>query len=308
MHNVTPPPPQKSGSASSIPAVAYYWAAAVVLGFVLHLIYKHHQVRSHRRMLQARRYAQERSDALHAWLRAWIDEHLPTSIYSQRAAQGEEEDCTMCLITHSRDASGNLEWIHATQCAICLAEFVEGDYLRLLPCRHFFHTQCADEWLARPDVPDSLRTCPICKAVALNTGDGQGTVMAPASSLASSATHSHAELLHEEHGSCDEECACEHEHDEHDEHDHDHATPVRTGITALPVRPITALPEVRFRESLWNGQWVVAPVSPPTAPPPASTTLLQESMWNGQWIIAPALLGVRRLSRRIDNSEQSLSV
>jgi hypothetical protein len=246
------------------------------------------------------------------------------STYSQRAAQGEEEDCTMCLMTHNRDASGNLEWMHATQCAICLVEFVEGDHLRVLPCHHFFHPQCADEWLARPDVPDSLRTCPICKAVALSVSDWRITASAPATSAATSSTrshaehahshaehaHSHAELEHDEHGSCNEECRHEHDHRAR-EHEHEHTEhaddrpralddaaeegQLRSPISALPFRPITALPEGRFRESLWNGRWVVAPVSPPPAPLPTSSTLLQESMWYGQWVVAPSLLGVRRL-------------
>ena len=59
---------------------------------------------------------------------------------------------------------------------------------------------CADEWLARPDVPDSLRTCPVCKAVAISVNDdgqagvnyGQvnednGLVMAPPAFAAASA-------------------------------------------------------------------------------------------------------------------------
>mmetsp|Transcript_3677 Transcript_3677/g.11154 ORF Transcript_3677/g.11154 Transcript_3677/m.11154 type:complete len:184 (-) Transcript_3677:530-1081(-) len=45
-------------------------------------------------------------------------------------------------------------------CAICLADFVQGDRLRVLPCEgaHTFHGECLTRWL-------SLKpTCPFCRA------------------------------------------------------------------------------------------------------------------------------------------------
>ncbi|GFR46207.1 hypothetical protein Agub_g7745 [Astrephomene gubernaculifera] len=43
-------------------------------------------------------------------------------------------------------------------CAICLCEFEDGDRLKHLPCKHFYHVPCIEQWLGR-DV-----TCPLCKA------------------------------------------------------------------------------------------------------------------------------------------------
>ncbi|KAG8090151.1 hypothetical protein GUJ93_ZPchr0011g28726 [Zizania palustris] len=44
-------------------------------------------------------------------------------------------------------------------CAVCLAEFIDGDTLRLLPrCHHAFHRGCIDTWL-RAHV-----NCPLCRA------------------------------------------------------------------------------------------------------------------------------------------------
>nr|XP_010908037.2 RING-H2 finger protein ATL8 [Elaeis guineensis] len=45
-------------------------------------------------------------------------------------------------------------------CPICLAEFVEGDEIRILPpCGHGFHVGCVDTWLG------SHSSCPSCRQV-----------------------------------------------------------------------------------------------------------------------------------------------
>ncbi|KAF6166557.1 hypothetical protein GIB67_005419 [Kingdonia uniflora] len=44
-------------------------------------------------------------------------------------------------------------------CAVCLLELEEDDYVRTLPvCRHAFHVDCIDEWLR------SHANCPLCRA------------------------------------------------------------------------------------------------------------------------------------------------
>ena len=42
------------------------------------------------------------------------------------------------------------------RCAICMMDFTAGETIRFLPCMHFYHIQCVDDWLMR-----SL-TCPTC--------------------------------------------------------------------------------------------------------------------------------------------------
>ena len=43
-------------------------------------------------------------------------------------------------------------------CAICVDEFIAGETVKVLPCNHFFHPQCIDEWLR-----SHSSLCPLCK-------------------------------------------------------------------------------------------------------------------------------------------------
>ena len=43
-------------------------------------------------------------------------------------------------------------------CAICVEDFKEGDYQKVLPCHHSFHVKCVDEWLM-----NHSDLCPLCK-------------------------------------------------------------------------------------------------------------------------------------------------
>ncbi|CAK9321353.1 unnamed protein product [Citrullus colocynthis] len=48
----------------------------------------------------------------------------------------------------------------AAECAICLAEFTEGEEIRQLPqCGHCFHVSCVDTWLG------SHSSCPSCRQI-----------------------------------------------------------------------------------------------------------------------------------------------
>jgi len=41
-------------------------------------------------------------------------------------------------------------------CCICMSNFEKGDSVKTLPCKHFFHENCIDMWLANSSV-----NCPV---------------------------------------------------------------------------------------------------------------------------------------------------
>lgn len=43
-------------------------------------------------------------------------------------------------------------------CAVCLSEYAKGDQIRHLPCKHYFHQRCADQWFRYS------KRCPLCMA------------------------------------------------------------------------------------------------------------------------------------------------
>ncbi|XP_021842010.2 uncharacterized protein [Spinacia oleracea] len=46
---------------------------------------------------------------------------------------------------------------HDDRCSVCLEGWEKGDDLKILPCGHYFHPNCADEWLL------TNRFCPLCR-------------------------------------------------------------------------------------------------------------------------------------------------
>ncbi|KAH7519807.1 RING-H2 finger protein ATL8 [Ziziphus jujuba] len=76
----------------------------------------------------------------------------------------------------------------ATECAICLGEFAEGEEIRVLPqCGHSFHVGCIDTWLG------SHSSCPSCRQI-LVVGRCQKCGQFPAVSGGSAAARSEAQM------------------------------------------------------------------------------------------------------------------
>ncbi|CAN6277282.1 unnamed protein product [Urochloa humidicola] len=67
----------------------------------------------------------------------------------------------------------------AAECAICLAEFVDGDAVRVMPaCGHGFHARCIERWLAG----GRRSSCPTCRAPLPAAGQREASAAAAASS------------------------------------------------------------------------------------------------------------------------------
>ena len=75
-------------------------------------------------------------------------------------------------IIFDRDLWEASDWAKEdASCSVCIESFEQGDDLRSLPtCRHVFHKECIDEWLAQHT------TCPNCRASLMSTpqGDADG--------------------------------------------------------------------------------------------------------------------------------------
>ncbi|KAL0743532.1 hypothetical protein Bca4012_085045 [Brassica carinata] len=83
---------------------------------------------------------------------------LPLFLYSAAS-------CTGKTVSPAAAAGKTPAAAAAVDCAVCLLEFEEGDYVRTLPlCFHAFHLECIDEWLR------SHPNCPLCRTAILRSG------------------------------------------------------------------------------------------------------------------------------------------
>ncbi|CAN6239573.1 unnamed protein product [Urochloa humidicola] len=74
-----------------------------------------------------------------------------------RAPPGVKKEVLRSLPTVTYVADGSKA---ADECAICLAEFEDGQAMRVLPqCGHAFHAACVDTWLR------GHSSCPSCRRV-----------------------------------------------------------------------------------------------------------------------------------------------
>ncbi|KZV57951.1 hypothetical protein F511_12107 [Dorcoceras hygrometricum] len=73
---------------------------------------------------------------------------------------------TFPLKYHEKVKNIDLDPSNVQQCYICLADYEDGDRLRVLPCNHEYHVPCIDKWLKEIN-----RVCPLCRH---NVCDGAG--------------------------------------------------------------------------------------------------------------------------------------
>ncbi|GFZ10554.1 RING/U-box superfamily protein [Actinidia rufa] len=92
-----------------------------------------------------------------AWIRRISGRDTGRSAPQPPANKGLKKKVLHSLpkLTYAVDAT-----VKFSDCAICLAEFVAGDEIRVLPqCGHGFHVACIDTWLG------SHSSCPSCRQI-----------------------------------------------------------------------------------------------------------------------------------------------
>mmetsp|Transcript_40080 Transcript_40080/g.55694 ORF Transcript_40080/g.55694 Transcript_40080/m.55694 type:complete len:277 (-) Transcript_40080:342-1172(-) len=104
---------------------------------------------------------------------------LATRVYSSAAQSGCREE-KIKNNSHDESHIGSTE-----ECYVCLSEYVEGEQLRVLPCKHEFHAACVDKWLK-----EVHRVCPLCRASVCDTRETSPTCVDLPSSFRTGAGNS----------------------------------------------------------------------------------------------------------------------
>ncbi|KAI8020729.1 E3 ubiquitin-protein ligase RNF12-B [Camellia lanceoleosa] len=69
------------------------------------------------------------------------------------------------LKNHKRSNATESEPSDVKECYICLAEYEEGDKIRVLPCNHEYHMSCVDKWLKEMHGVCPLCRCNVCEGI-----------------------------------------------------------------------------------------------------------------------------------------------
>ncbi|KAL1834412.1 hypothetical protein ACET3Z_004063 [Daucus carota] len=149
---------------------------------------------------------------LHRVAHSWRLRHNPaaTSVGPANAATGKGLDPAIIKAFPSFMYSTVKEYRrekYGLECAICLCEFQDDDFLRLLTsCCHVFHQDCIDLWL------ESHTSCPVCRR----------TLEAPAPAMYKASPDVVSIQMNED-ASSEHSVVITIDDDDHDhDHDHDH--------------------------------------------------------------------------------------
>ncbi|KAI5683916.1 hypothetical protein M9H77_05144 [Catharanthus roseus] len=94
-----------------------------------------------------------------AWLRRGTNDNGRTG-RQPSANKGLKKKVLQSLPKYIYDSTSANGGTKSADCAICLAEYADGDEIRVLPqCGHGFHIHCIDTWLG------SHSSCPSCRQI-----------------------------------------------------------------------------------------------------------------------------------------------
>lgn len=114
------------------------------------------------------------------YIRRFADESSVDPTRRRRRRRGSELSSTASYLARSKNKGVDPKKVESLpvyayesggakqgiDCAICLAEFQEREWVKEIPsCRHVFHSDCIDKWLS------SHVTCPLCRTAKLFAGD-----------------------------------------------------------------------------------------------------------------------------------------
>ncbi|KAJ7944033.1 RING-H2 finger protein [Quillaja saponaria] len=92
-----------------------------------------------------------------AWLRRVSGNSSPRQAFANK---GLKKKVVQSLPKFTYINNNPNKWKASSECAICLAEFAEGDEIRVMPqCGHGFHVGCIDTWLGNHS------SCPSCRQI-----------------------------------------------------------------------------------------------------------------------------------------------
>ncbi|XP_060973043.1 uncharacterized protein LOC115724950 isoform X1 [Cannabis sativa] len=80
---------------------------------------------------------------------------LSLSMVSSPAPESVVDSFPLRIHSKNNKAKGGDD---VSECYICLAEYEEGDQVRVLPCHHEYHMSCVDKWLK-----EIHGVCPLCR-------------------------------------------------------------------------------------------------------------------------------------------------
>ncbi|CAN1190326.1 E3 ubiquitin-protein ligase RNF6 [Linum perenne] len=88
---------------------------------------------------------------------------LKFALLSRRETRTEPITTTRQFVD---DTCPSARWVgppSEEECSVCLSDFVAGEDVRELGCKHSFHKGCVDTWLFRDDRKWVVVSCPLCR-------------------------------------------------------------------------------------------------------------------------------------------------